>query len=67
MCRMAAESNLDHGGSAGKGLNTGILYMLLLPYVMVAIIGYIWFRNRKTDVDHLEADLLSNNHPQTSA
>ena len=29
MCKMAAESNLKDGGSAGKGLNFGILYMLL--------------------------------------
>ena len=57
MCRMAAESNLDHGGSAGKGLNNGILYMLLLPYIMVAVIGYLWYKNRKTDVDYPESDL----------
>ncbi len=69
MCRMAAESNLDHGGSAGKGLNTGIMYMLLLPYIMVAVIGYIWYKNRKTDIDHLESDLQaqSQSHTQTSA
>ena len=27
MCRMAAESNLDNGGTEGRGLNTGILYL----------------------------------------
>ncbi len=57
MCKMAAESNLDHGGTAGQGLNTGILYMLMMPYLLVAIIGYIWYRNRKTDVDLLEDQL----------
>ena len=31
MCKMAAESNLKNGGTAGKGLNAGILYMLLTP------------------------------------
>lgn len=70
MCRMAAESNLDHGGTAGQGLNNGILYMLMLPYLLVAIIGYTWYRNRKTDVDHLESDLqaqASHNQATTSA
>lgn len=57
MCKMAAESNLDHGGTAGQGLNTGILYMLMMPYLLVAIIGYIWYRNRKTDVELLEDQL----------
>ncbi len=47
MCRMAAESNLAHGGTVGKGLNTGILYMLSVPYLLVATGGFIWWRNNK--------------------
>ncbi len=47
MCRMSAESNLKNGGTSGKGLNAGILYMLLTPYILVGSIGYIWWRNRK--------------------
>jgi hypothetical protein len=47
MCRMSAESNLEHGGTEGKGLNTGILYMLALPYLMISTLGYIWYKNRK--------------------
>lgn len=47
MCKIAAESNLENGGTAGKGLNNGILYMLTLPYILIATIGIIWYRNRK--------------------
>lgn len=47
MCRMSAESNLKGGGTAGKGLNAGILYMLSMPYLLVFSIGYIWWRNRR--------------------
>lgn len=46
MCRMSAESNLKAGGSAGRGLNRGILYMLAMPYLLVGTIGYIWWRNQ---------------------
>lgn len=53
MCRMAAESNLDHGGSAGLGLNAGILYMLLMPYLFVATLGFIWYRNRRKEGEEL--------------
>lgn len=49
MCRMSAESNLQGGGSAGKGLNTGILYMLAAPYVLVGTIGYLWWRSKKKE------------------
>ena len=53
MCKIGAESNLKDGGSAGKGLNTGILYMLALPYLLVGTIGYLWWKNRKQDIDEV--------------
>jgi len=46
MCRMSVESNYKNGGTAGKGLNMGILYMLAMPYLLVGTIGYLWWRNR---------------------
>ena len=46
MCRATAESNLQNGGTDGKGLNLGILFMLSLPYLFVGTIGYIWWKNR---------------------
>lgn len=46
MCKIGAESNLKNGGAAGKGLNTGILFMLSMPYLIVGSIGYMWWRNR---------------------
>ncbi len=55
MCKIAAESNLENGGTAGKGLNTGILYMLSLPYLLIALIGFVWYRNRRRD-DEEEID-----------
>jgi hypothetical protein len=47
MCKLSAESNLRDGGSAGKGLNAGILYMFALPYLIVGTLGFLWYRNRK--------------------
>ncbi len=49
MCKIGAESNLKNGGSAGKGLNSGILYMLSLPYLLVGTIGFVWWKNRKKE------------------
>ena len=57
MCRMSAESNLKNGGTAGKGLNKGILYMLSLPYVIVGSVAFIWWRNRiKDEEEFLELE-----------
>ncbi|MBK6546359.1 MAG: hypothetical protein IPO78_07150 [Saprospiraceae bacterium] len=47
MCKMAAETNLKSGGSAGKGLNTGILYLLAMPYLIVFTLIVLWRRNKK--------------------
>ena len=49
MCRMSAETNLENGGTAGKGLTKGILYMLATPYLIVGVIGYLWWRNRRKE------------------
>ena len=54
MCKMSAESNLKAGGTAGKGLNAGILYMLATPYLLVGFFGYMWYRNRKKEQDIVE-------------
>lgn len=44
MCRIGAETNLARGGSEGKGLNKGILFLLSLPYMLVGTVGFIWWR-----------------------
>jgi hypothetical protein len=49
MCKATSETNLRAGGGDPLGLNAGILYMLMLPYLLVASIGYWWWRNRKNE------------------
>ena len=58
MCKMSAESNLKNGGTMGKGLNAGILYMLALPYSLVGIIGFIWWKNNKRRTEEDEVEVL---------
>ncbi|WP_236969605.1 hypothetical protein [Membranihabitans marinus] len=55
MCKMSAESNLSNGGSAGQGLNKGILFLLSLPYLLIGTLGYVWWKNKnKTVADFSE-------------
>jgi len=54
MCKLSAEQNLKMGGTAGKGLNRGILMMLAMPYVIVGSLGYVWIRNRKKEEELIE-------------
>ena len=48
MCRASVENNVSNGdASIGAGLNNGILYLFVMPYLMAAIIGYLWYRTAK--------------------
>jgi hypothetical protein len=58
MCKMSAESNLKNGGTTGRGLNAGILYMLALPYTLVGTIGFIWWRHNRRQKGEDEVEVL---------
>ncbi len=47
MCRATAETNLANGGTEGRGLNQGILYLLGMPYVLIGAVAFFWWRGRK--------------------
>ena len=51
MCRMSLESNLKNGGTAGQGMNAGILLLLSTPYLLVGGIAYVWYRNKKSQAN----------------
>lgn len=49
MCKATIEANQTNAGKYGLGLNTGILYLMSIPYIAALVIGYFWYRNaRKT-------------------
>ena len=50
MCRGTVESTVSNGRSiVASDLNIGILYLLMAPYLIVASIGYLWYRNSKRE------------------
>ena len=51
MCRMSLESNLKNGGTAGQGMNAGILLLLATPYLLVGGIAFVWYRNKKSQTN----------------
>ncbi|HFC00569.1 MAG TPA: hypothetical protein ENJ53_07170 [Phaeodactylibacter sp.] len=55
MCKLSAEQNMKAGGTAGKGLNAGIFYMLSTPYLLVAGLGFYWYRNRRKEEEFIES------------
>jgi hypothetical protein len=51
MCTINAEQGTQNGNTQGKGLNDGVLYLLALPYLLIAGVGIIWYRSYKKKLD----------------
>ncbi len=48
MCRSTLENNYSNGNPGiAAGINTGILYLLVMPYLAVMILGYLWYKSSK--------------------
>ena len=48
MCRTQLENNYSNGNPGiAAGINTGILYLLAMPYLAAIIIGYLWFKSSR--------------------
>ena len=48
MCRSTIENNYSNGDPGiAAGINTGILYLLSMPYLAVIVIGYLWYKSSK--------------------
>ena len=48
MCRTTLENNFSNGDPGiAAGINTGILYLLVLPYLAIMVVGYLWLRSSR--------------------
>ena len=45
MCRAVLES--EEKGAAAKGINNGIVYLMIFPYLLIGGIGYVIYRMRQ--------------------
>ncbi len=51
MCRATVESNATMQQGVGKGLNTGILYLMSIPYLLIGFLAYFWYVNSKKETE----------------
>jgi len=49
MCRsqVGDHKDKDEAKLVGASLNTGILYLMAFPYVLIGTVGFIWYRYNK--------------------
>ena len=43
MCTINAEQGVKNGNTQAKGLNSGVLYLLALPYLGIVGLGVLWY------------------------
>jgi hypothetical protein len=59
MCRATIENNYSNGNPGiAAGINTGILYLLAMPYLAVIILGYLWFKSTKNGRKNLPGGVV---------
>ncbi|MFT6865878.1 MAG: hypothetical protein ACJA08_000704 [Cyclobacteriaceae bacterium] len=50
MCRTQIVNNVSQGDTTlAAGLNAGIIYLFIMPYISIGVIAYLWFRNSKVN------------------
>jgi hypothetical protein len=47
MCKAVLESNMENGGTAAAGINDGIIYLMFIPYVLIATVGFFIYKHYK--------------------
>lgn len=54
MCRAVLESEEDN--STAKGINNGIKYLMVIPYILVGGVFYFIYKSRKKDKEIASED-----------
>jgi hypothetical protein len=52
MCKAVAEDSAADGGLA-RGLNSGILYLMAIPYILLGTLYFVFFRKKKIFKSHV--------------
>ena len=59
MCKATLENNISNGNiGIAAGINFGILYLFVAPYLAIMALGYFWYRTSKRNArNHVEGHL----------
>lgn len=48
MCKKSAEdANAQEETKIASTLNSGVIYLLVMPYLAAGVVGYVWYRKQK--------------------
>ncbi len=44
MCKAVVETSAQEGNEMVEGVNNGILYMMGVPYLLMFVVGFAWYK-----------------------
>jgi hypothetical protein len=60
MCRTQLENNISAGNPGiAAGINVGILYLLVIPYLAAMVLGYMWYKTSRNGGKNISQGLTS--------
>ncbi len=48
-CSMCTKTAQQLGEKPAQGLNSGILYLMFAPFIIVGFVGYRWWKGQKNE------------------
>jgi len=48
-CAMCTKTASQLGEKPAEGMNTGILYLMATPFIIIGYIGYRWWKSQKKE------------------
>ena len=51
-CSLCTKTAQQMGEKPAQGLNSGILYLMVMPFALVGFIGFRWWKNNKEVEEH---------------
>jgi hypothetical protein len=46
-CSICSKTTLQMGEKPARGFNSGIIYLMLVPYAVIGVVGYKWWKGNK--------------------
>ncbi len=46
-CSICTKTSMQQGEKAARGMNGGIVYLMMIPFAVMGYIGYRWWKQEK--------------------
>jgi UPF0716 family protein affecting phage T7 exclusion len=46
-CSICTKTSMQQGEKPARGMNSGIVYLMLAPFAIIGFIGYWWWKNER--------------------